>query len=241
MGEAYIYKLADIHLFCYIIFFRNLKKLEWLYVTSSILVPLLFDWIPFIHNSYGVSGAWCYIRSYKDDCATVKYIEGIVEQFVLFYGPAAIFLTLNIVAIIIMFVVLLHRVYKKKKSDNEPLTVDKNQNILVMKQLLPLLAYPIIYFVLFLFPFVNRVFMAVSDGTSYNLAVVHGVLYTSSGVYAALALIAHIGIIKTKKNPKLPPQSRDEGYSTVSAVTPYSSGAPTRFSLPYESEIDDVK
>ena len=228
-----------LHLFCYIIFFKNLKRFEWLYLSSSVLVPLLFDWIPFIHNSYGVSGAWCYIRSWEDNCATVKYIEGIAEQFALFYGPASVFLTLNTIAVVIMFAVSLRRVCKNSEAENEPLN-DKNQYFKVMKQLLPLLAYPIIYFVLFIFPFVDRTYMAVSNRTSYSLAVVHGVSYSSTGVFIALTLLVHIGMVKWKSRAKPLSRSRDcdKGYSTFEGVTPYTSGAATNFSLPYESEVD---
>ena len=229
------------HLFCYIVFLKSMKKLEWLYVSSSFIVPILFNWIPFIHNIYGMSGAWCFIRSWKDNCATVKYIEGIVEQFVLFYGPATVLLTLNIIAVVTIFAVLLRRVCKNNESQTEnyykPLR-DKNQYVKAIKQLLPLLAYPIIYSVFFIFPLANRIFMATSHSVNYNLLMMHGVLYSSSGVFAALALMVHIGMIKCKTKAT-PPQSRDKGYSTFEGVTPYTSGAITKFSFPCESEIDN--
>ena len=93
------------HLFCLAVCLRNFKKLEIGYVLFSILFPLLFSWIPFIHNSFGVVGAWCWIRSWKDDCATQKYLEGIIEQFVLWYGPLFISLTLSVVAVFIILIV----------------------------------------------------------------------------------------------------------------------------------------
>ena len=99
------------HLFCLAVCLKNFKKLEIGYVLFSILFPLLFSWIPFIHNSYGVAGAWCWIKDWKDDCATQKYLEGIVEQFVLWYVPLFISLTLSVVAVFIILVVLAWRSY----------------------------------------------------------------------------------------------------------------------------------
>ena len=229
------------HLFCYIIFFKNFKRLEWLYITSSFVVPLLFNWIPFIHNNYGMSGPFCFIRSSREvGCETVKYVEGIVEVYVLFYGPAVIFLTLDLMAIIMMFAVLLQRVYKKSNVD---VTSQNECHLQVMKQLLPLSAYPIIDFVLYLLQFGHRVYSTVSGNTfNRDLYYAQSVLYGLSGFFAALALMVHIGTIKCKKKPTRTPaplQSCDIDYATFAGVTPYTSGAVTKFSLLRESDVDD--
>ena len=47
------------HLFCLAVCLKNFRRLEISYVLFSILFPLLLSWIPFIHNSYGMVGAWC--------------------------------------------------------------------------------------------------------------------------------------------------------------------------------------
>ena len=227
------------HLFCYIIFFKNFKRLEWLYITSSFVVPLLFNWIPFIHNNYDISGPFCFIRtrssSREDGCDIVNYVEGVVELYALFYGPAAIFLTLDIMAIVMMFAVLLRRVYKKSntKATNK-----------VIKQLLPLSVYPIIYFVLYLTPFIHSVYSTFSGTANQNLLLAQSVLYNLDGVFVTLALMLHIGTFKCKKRPTRTnapptPQSCDKTYATFAGVTSYTSGAVTTFSLLRESVVDD--
>ena len=97
------------HLFIYVVFFKDLKRLEWLYISSSVLLPILFVWIPFIHDSYGVSGAWCFIRSWDDDCATRKYTKGIAEQFALYYGPATVAMVVSVTEIAVILVVVVKR------------------------------------------------------------------------------------------------------------------------------------
>ena len=82
-----------LHFFALAVFTRDLKKLEPLYILFSILLPVLFTWVPFINDSYGISGAWCWIRVWKDECATQKYVEGIIFQFALWYGPLFFYLT----------------------------------------------------------------------------------------------------------------------------------------------------
>ena len=177
---------------------------------------------------------WCLVLHSQ----LVTFIEGIVEQYALFYGPATIFLVLHIIAVVTIFAVLLRRICKSSASGDRKPLYNENQYVKVIKQLLPLLAYPIIYSLFFIFASVNRLYGAASDTNSYSLALVHGVLYSSNGVFVALALMVHVGMIKCKTKAT-PPQSRDKGYSTFEGVTPYTSGAATKFSLPYESEIDD--
>jgi len=127
------------HLFCYVVFFKNLKRLEWLYITSSVFLPLLMSVIPFIHNNYGIAGGWCFIRESTDTCTTNT--EGIIEIFALFYGPLAVSLIFGVLAIFIMIVVMVSRAYvnSNTQTENEPLLRSTSKTLL--KQLLPLLAY----------------------------------------------------------------------------------------------------
>ena len=225
------------HLFCYVVFFKNLKRLEWLYISTSILVPILVACIPFITKSYGVSGAWCSMKSWKGDCSTEKDVAGIVEQFVLYYGPATFFLVVVIIAVVIMFAVMVYRAHQSKHStaEGQPLIDDRNQKVQVLKQLLPLLSYPIIYFLLLLFPLTNRIYMAISKSKDSELLKAHGATQASMGTFAALALVIHICVVKSKKLDK---NSKEEDHlSTFAGVTPYSSGAVTKFSIPVESDV----
>ena len=162
------------------------------------MFPLLFSWIPFIHNSYGVAGAWCWIRDWKDDCATQKYLEGIVEQFVLWYGPLFISLTLSVVAVFIILVVLAWRSYTHRTQEHKFLVEnhERNQNKKAIKELLPLLAYPVIYYLLALFPIINRVYSAISSNASFELALTQSITEPFWGFFSSWALIIHIFVMR---------------------------------------------
>ena len=232
------------HLFCYVVFFKNFKHLEKLYIALSVAFPLLMAGIPFIGDYYRIAGAWCYISSWEGDCATTKLKTGIIEQFVLYYGPVTFLLALNAVSIFIMIVVLLYRAHKYRSSDREPLLAGRDQRKEVLKQLLPLIVYPIIFFTFLLFPLANRIFMAASKTTNYDLIMVHAVTISSVGFFAGLALIAHICLYQFKKRsvkplPASAPKDTDSDYfSTFANATPNTSGVLTKFSLPNESEVD---
>ena len=226
------------HLFSYVVFFKNLKRLEWLYISSSVSFPLLIACIPFINDSYGYVGAWCTIRS-KNECTNEKYTAGIIEQFTLYYGPALCLLIVNIAAIGIMFAVMVYRAYKSNRY--QPLLMDRDQKLKALKQLLPLLAYPIIYFVLILFPWTSRMYESINTYHS-KIMIAHGVIHASMSTFAAMALMVHICVVRYGRPSRPEHGIEGEGHlSTCNSVTPYTSGAATKFSLPVESDIDDMK
>ena len=225
------------HLFCYVVFFKNLKKLEWLYITSSVFLPLLVSWIPFIHNNYGIAGGWCFIRESTDTCTTNT--EGIIEIFALFYGPLAVSLIFGVLAIFIMIVVMVSRAYvnSNTQTENEPLLRSTSKTLL--KQLLPLLAYPVIYFTLVLIPVTNRIYDAISPTENHGLTMAHGIITAVMGLFAGLAFIVHILCLRRHNRCV---QDREESDTardaTVGSSSRISPPSQTRFSLQAESEVD---
>ena len=226
------------HLFCLSVFLKNLQKLELIFVLTSTLFPLLFCWVPFIHNSYGLAGAWCWIRDWKDDCATQHYIEGIIEQFTLWYGPLFVCLTISIVAAIIILIVLLWRMCIIQSSQQPLLKNDmKQKHTEILKELLPLLAYPFLFFCLYLFPLINRLYDAINKVSSFKLAFAHAVTISMTGLFSGSLLIIHVVVIKTLSSPI------KKGSSTVQADSvrgPTAENYSTFFVAPAESEIDEV-
>ena len=231
------------HLFYLGVFLKNLEKMELSYVLFSTLFPLLFSWIPFIHNNYGVAGAWCWIRNWKGNCATQNYLEGIIEQFTLWYGPLFVCLTISIIATIIIVLVLLWRVCKAKSAVNQPLLKIKYKKAL--HELLPLLAYPAIFDFLYLFPLVHRIYDAVTPFTSFKLALVNSITISLLGLFSSTVLILHVVIVKfhcrvsSVKRDQWTWGNIQEGIvtsvrSTHAASTDYS----TVFLSPCESEVD---
>ena len=237
------------HLFCLAVCLKHFKELEIGYVLFSILFPLLYSWTPFIHNSFGVAGAWCWIRDWKDDCASQKYIEGIIEQFALWYGPLFISLTLSVVAVLIILIVLARRAYVHTNSENECLIAnhEHNQNKKAINELLPLLAYPVIFYVLALFPLINRVYSAISPNPSFGWALAHAFCQPSWGFFSSCALIIHIFVmrqLKTRKHVKMMERSslikavNDNGTIIYTSYTEVSTTR-SKYSIPAESYIDN--
>ena len=196
------------HLFCLAVFFKNFVKLEVVYVLISVFSPLLHVWIPFIKHSFGMSGAWCWIRGWKDDCAREKYTLGLIEQFALWYGPFFLIALVDALAIVIMVITLAIRAFKKKRclSDQETLLEqNRDQKKEALRQVLPLVVYPILFLVLVVFAMIDRVYGALAKSVSYPLTIIHAVLGLSWGLFTGLALIVHLCRLKelSKKKTEL--------------------------------------
>ena len=75
---------------------RKINKLEVVHAATILLLPLIFEWIPFTTGSYGRYGTWCWIRILKSDCSV--HSAGYWEQIWLWYVPygLVVFLTLGL-------------------------------------------------------------------------------------------------------------------------------------------------
>ena len=238
------------HLFCLAIFSKDLKDFEIIYIVLPLLLPMLFIWVPFIRNVYGHAGAWCWIKDWEDDCATKKDVLGIIEQFVLWYGPLIISLIAVIISVFAILLVLLVRGYSSRKKEEElerePLLVnlEKERNRKALKQLLPILAYPGVYFVLCLVPIVNRLYSAISSDTNYELALGHSISIALWGFFSSLGLLFHIYFLKRinankAKEDDLNIQSCQSGErNSVSVIEYFETCVTDKFSIPTESIVD---
>ena len=102
------------HLFYFAVLHKNLKKLEMLYIVTSLLVPALIAIVPLVTHSYGVSsdGNICYIYANT----SVSFIE----RLALWDGPAMLMLIAASTAMVVMVIKLARQVRRRFKY--EPIT-----------------------------------------------------------------------------------------------------------------------
>ena len=155
-------------------------------------LPILFSWIPFLHDAYGLSGAWCWIRIQDENCETI--IAGIVEQFVLWYGPLCIFSAINTLMIIIFAIKLWHKAVVKKKEE-------AGQDKFTIPSEVTMVPYLIIYQILAYISLTNRLHRAASSDhshtSSYGLWIAHALSVSNWGLFASLYFF--ILLLLTKK------------------------------------------
>lgn len=156
---------------------KNTEKYEPVYVIAIFVLPLFVTWIPFIKDSYGRAGAWCWIRS--EDRGTCDAFEfGSWLQFSTWFIP----LYTIMVVLMILYAIILLKLYQMNKNRT------KNQADQVRtKDLLPLIAYPLIYFLLNVFPFINRTYNFNSEQPNLVLWYLAALANPSTGAWIALA------------------------------------------------------
>ena len=228
------------HLFCLSVCHVKFARLEMFYVLSSVFGPLLFIWIPFVSISYhdkpsgiiyGRAGAWCWIRNWKINNDTLHHlIPGVIEQYVLLYGPAISGLILCGVAVLVIAVVLTCRAYNckccRRDNDNESQPLLLNDDDLmkrrkILREILPLIIYPILSFMFYIPAFTNRLIGSKESNPNQMSFMWSGISLPLVGLLAGVSLIVHILILKCPKNDAPP-----------SATT-------THFEPPAESQLDN--
>jgi len=71
----------------------KINKLEIAFYVSIFVLPLLFDWVPFITNSYGPIGPWCWFQTLESNCSTHE--AAFWEEIGLWIAPAGLVLLLT--------------------------------------------------------------------------------------------------------------------------------------------------
>ena len=173
------------HLFCFVVFYKNLKKLEVLYVVTSLLIPAVIACVPLITKHYAVNlvSRRCYINQHE-----------LVERILLWYAPAMVILLTLSIAMVVMVTKLLHKVCSKLKYE---VLTDGDQFWMALKQLIPLAAYPILFLV-FIVPVVT---MGVMDDNSSTIpiedALISNALFISLwSLSSGATLIVHITLAR---------------------------------------------
>ena len=234
------------HLFCLAVCFKNFEKLECLYILLPLLLPIIPSCIPFIYHFYGIAGAWCWIQAWHNDCPSERYKNGIIEQFTLWYGPLFFSLVLCLIAVTTIVLVLVGRACLRQQNEAEPL-IAENRNKKALKELLPLLVYPIIFFILAVFPLVNRVYGAIplphGNNSYYKLFMAHSVTQASWGFFSASALLIHVLYIRLQRRHQPVGRAHIEADANDSVIyTPNTIGstnAASTFTLVRESEYEN--
>ena len=178
------------HIFCFGVFQKNLKKLEVLYIVTSLLIPAVIASIPLMTNTYGRSpgGATCYIYA-KDD---VKDDAAFIERFALWDGPAMAILLASSTAMVVLVIKLTSQVCQR--SSYEPITEDDRVRKAI-KQLLPLAAFPILFFIFEIPLLIFHIYVAKDSTPRIALDVSSSVFVSLWGMSSGATLFIHICIV----------------------------------------------
>ena len=166
------------------VFRRNTSRLEPLYFILIFFFPVAFNWIPFLHHTYGEAGAWCWIRAvnYDDNCS--EHVFGTYLRFVLWYVPSYILLISMMLAYLFIVISVTRQKHRwTGRYDPEAIKIREQMR----NEVWPLLFYPIGLFVLNIFPLINRIQDSIHDSQPiYVLWLLHAIFSPLQGGYIAM-------------------------------------------------------
>ena len=179
-----------LHLVCFAVSYKDLKKLEVLYVVTSLLVPAVVACVPLTTGTYSPRGN-CNIGS-VDPNVSASVI--IIEYIVLWDGPALLVLLAASTAMLIMVAKLSYRVCWRAKYEQ---ITHGDRFWMVLKQLLPLAAFPIIFFI-FIIPMLVFNILVGNNPRAPNAAALRLAIIVSTPMWSMLSgvvLLIHISVV----------------------------------------------
>ena len=188
------------HLFCFAVLHKNLKALEVMYVVTSLLVPALFAGAAMGIRSYGLGefGCWIYVTCRN---ANTSYEKLFVERLVLWDGPAAFILLIASAAMIVMVIKISIKLQWRRR-----LSEDK-QYWKALKQLLPLAAFPVLFYCFlvpqFLFHVYQFKFKPIDFQSNHPLYLATSVSFSLWSFSSGLTLTAHICVARLSEQCKI--------------------------------------
>ena len=174
------------HLFCFAVLHKNLKKLEVLYVVTSILVPALIAAVPLVSHTYGLSGDdICYIYANTS--------VAFIERLALWDGPAMLMLIAASIAMIVMVMKLASQVFRR--SVYEPIT-DGDQLTKALKQLLPLAAFPLLFFIFEMPVSIYHIYTTQHSTPNEGMSIAYIIFFSLWSTSSGATVIIHISVAR---------------------------------------------
>ncbi|KAI6656474.1 Cyclic AMP receptor-like protein A-like isoform X2 [Oopsacas minuta] len=172
-----------------VVFMRPTNRwFEVFYLSVSFVVPLFFACLPFINDSYGPAGLWCWIDN--------ETVLEKVFRFVTWYIPTYIIVFLMFA----VYLMIICRVTMHIRSYDPTNPYSSIQRELLKKEIYPLMKYPCVYLLLNLFPLVNRIQDAiVPKHPIFILALLQAVSSPLLGLCLALVFALDTQTIKELK------------------------------------------
>ena len=137
-------------------------------------IPLVISFVLLAVGAYGPAGVWCWIVNKEE------------LRFGMWYGP----LIFTILILFLVYPYIIWKVYKLgQAADSGNLDQIKKRRMTFLKDdVKHLIAYPIVYLLVSIFPLINRIQNSISMDTVYALVILHALC---SPLQSALNAIVH--------------------------------------------------
>ena len=156
--------VITIHLYLKAVHNKTLK-LEILCLITIFIMPITFNWVPFIHHTYAEAGPWCWINLYNPyNCTRNKF--GLSLRIVLWFVPSNLIIVIIAVLYGIMLISLQRQKYKYKSQYSPQLEMDWKMK---KREVRVLILYPLALLLIQIPAMVSRTTELVYDQTIYPI------------------------------------------------------------------------
>ena len=165
------------------------RKREICGLTVILVLPFLLNWVPFVENLYGLSGGDCWMKpSVRNYC---DYDDvGLIFMFLLSYIPFLFACLITLVSLGTIAIVMCKRALQQEQGLHQP-SVHRQG----LKEVLPLLLYPLSYFLLW----IGEVTVRLCDVTHgktlhYPLILTHDIISVIIILFVPLVFLLHASV-----------------------------------------------
>ena len=212
-----------LYLFSYAVCYRSPKKLEVVCVSTSLVIPAVISAIPVATRSYGLTEAWCWIKS-GNECSSDpdRDLKGLTMQsLVLWNAPAAGMLALGLFSVLAVVIILACRTYLEKIDRERAILVIKKStiNTSALNQILPLLVNIVTWCLLGIPSMLNRVY----GGHSVIIMLADALCTPAWSMAAGVTMVIHVTLMLNSRKSMTPEQA--PRYGTVEEERDFAGSA----------------
>ena len=155
------------------------KKHEISGLVVVLILPFLFNWVPFVKNMYGLSGGDCWMKPSVNNYCDYDEV-GLIFMFLLSYGPFLLVCLITLVSLGTIAIVMCKRAFQQEQGLCQP-SVHRQG----LKEVLPLLLYPLSYFLLW----IGQVMIRLYDVTHAHGKTLHYPLLLTQDIISVIIIL----------------------------------------------------
>ena len=172
------------------------RATETTFWVGTYALPLLWCWLPFIHQSYGTAGSWCGIRTLAVNCTGYRF--GQILQFALWYIPLYLLLLITCCVAVSVAVKVQRDVHRWAGLYDEETRVKRER---IRTEIRPLLWFPFIYLALNTFSLIDRIYNSAAhpEDPLVELTFLHACSSPLRGAFVALVFSLAAGSMQRQQ------------------------------------------
>ena len=186
-----------LYLVMVLVFKHSTNAIKWKHEVCGLAVVLILPpsiaWVPFVKGMYGLSQGLCWIKISESNCLYDDV--GLIFMFVLSYGPQLLICLATFISLGTILIVMCRRSVGQEQGFCQSSVHQKG-----LKEVLPLLLYPLIYLVLWTAIVAPRIYDVVVNERNSTLPwVVHNIAVYFGRLFIPLICLLHLSILCCRK------------------------------------------